>query len=891
MRKAHKYFMGGGSKSLIYSPLGCALVSKSYLLTSVGRDLSRPAGVLVYRKSIFNNRFMKKVFLFATAAIAALAMVSCNKEIDVPAVSDETCPEGYYVEELTAVYPSEPETRTAFNETTGKFAWTEGDELAFHLSNGEYTSAPIDPATSKVKLYLPVGVTRDNFAVYPASAVVDGAAEHGNMKVTLPDTYDISGNLQTDFVETPLIAINDADNKHLKFEHAGALLQFNLNVPAGVKTAKVSLGKTITGEFTLDEDATGNGAIEAGAVTDDDFVTFVLSNDANGLAEASAVKLLTPLPTGTYNSVKIAYDNGFEFSKELSTGWTFDRSGGKKVSISEDKFEDMTDYFWFEALEAGSTISMVNRAASDDISLEYSRDKKTWNSWDMSELTIENSEEKIWFRAKATKSAQFAYNHSSTSEIMAFRRFVGTGRLAVGGRIDSFYSRDAVSWSVRGLFYNMTTLVNAHELVMPKSFVFGNMTSVKNAKSAFSLLFAGCSSLETVPELPATELPNEVYAWMFSGCTSLTDEDLPTLPANKLSPGCYYGMFCFCSGLVDIPSDYLKATDFSAANANNSGITSNSTSSTFPDYDSKNYFGSNSDNSQYGAYQFMFGNCWNIKSGPNLPATELSKACYQEMFRGCTSLTDAPDLPADIVPAVAYFGMFNDCTALIETPTVSAKTKVNDNSMNEMFCRCSALKTVTFNLNAPIVGSRGYAYMFMECKSLVTGPQEITATTLGARACEWMFGYCAKLKSYPSFSEESEATVADNTFYNAFNGCTVMTGTVIVPFKKLGKYTCESMFQNCKNITSAIIRANDVDAMCSIRYMFKGCSKLNSIEVNFTAWPINYREDRGDTYQWVSGVAASGTFYKPSALPTEHGINKIPQNWEVCNLEEVNAGI
>ena len=147
---------------------------------------------------------MKHLFKFLSlAAVAALTAISCNTELETPAVgTDAACPEGYYVEELTAVYPRDPETRTAFNETTGRFAWTEGDELAFHLSNGEYVAAPIDPATGKVKLYLPVGVTRDNYAVYPASAVVDEAAAIGNMKITVPDTYDISADPNTDYVQT-----------------------------------------------------------------------------------------------------------------------------------------------------------------------------------------------------------------------------------------------------------------------------------------------------------------------------------------------------------------------------------------------------------------------------------------------------------------------------------------------------------------------------------------------------------------------------------------------------------------------------------------------------------------------------------------------------------------
>jgi hypothetical protein len=42
-------------------------------------------------------------------------------------------------------------------------------------------------------------------------------------------------------------------------------------------------------------------------------------------------------------------------------------------------------------------------------------------------------------------------------------------------------------------------------------------------------MFAGCSSLEKAPELPATTLSESCYAYMFSGCTLL--ETSPELPA------------------------------------------------------------------------------------------------------------------------------------------------------------------------------------------------------------------------------------------------------------------------------------------------------------------------------------------------------------------------
>ena len=50
-------------------------------------------------------------------------------------------------------------------------------------------------------------------------------------------------------------------------------------------------------------------------------------------------------------------------------------------------------------------------------------------------------------------------------------------------------------------------------------------------------MFAGCTSLQTAPELPAIELAPYCYDSMFYNCTSL--QTAPILPAIELAPHCY----------------------------------------------------------------------------------------------------------------------------------------------------------------------------------------------------------------------------------------------------------------------------------------------------------------------------------------------------------------
>lgn len=60
---------------------------------------------------------------------------------------------------------------------------------------------------------------------------------------------------------------------------------------------------------------------------------------------------------------------------------------------------------------------------------------------------------------------------------------------------------------------------------------------------------------------------------------------------------------------------------------------------------------------------------------------------------------------------------------------------------------------------------------------------------------------------------------------------------------------------------------------------FMSCTKLKEIRVHFTEW------HNTATNEWVSSVSPTGTFYKPSALPEEYGVSRIPTGWTVVNID------
>ena len=64
--------------------------------------------------------------------------------------------------------------------------------------------------------------------------------------------------------------------------------------------------------------------------------------------------------------------------------------------------------------------------------------------------------------------------------------------------------------------------------------------------------------------------------------------------------------------------------------------------------------------------------------------------------------------------------------------------------------------------------------------------------------------------------------------------------------------------------------------------MFQNCSKLNYIKAMFTTDPgsSNSTNQARYTYNWVSGVASSGTFVKNSSASWNRtGAHAVPSGW------------
>jgi len=258
--------------------------------------------------------------------------------------------------------------------------------------------------------------------------------------------------------------------------------------------------------------------------------------------------------------------------------------------------------------------------------------------------------------------------------------------------------------------------------------------------------------------------------------------------------------------------------------------------------------------SNNGAFKSLFANNTNIKNHASknlvLPATTLAAQCYMGMFNGCTGLTTAPALPATTLAPSCYFGMFSGCTGLTTAPELPA-TNLDEYCYTMMFFNCTSL-TAAPALPATTMTTSCYQDMF--AGTGLTAAPELSAMTLAFNCYSGMFVACTSLTTAPTLPA---TTLAEGCYENMFSSCTSLTSAPELPALVLAPDCYNTMFEDCINLNSVTCLATDISA--------SNC-----------------------TYNWLFGVAATGTFTKASTMsswPTgpdgSGNVNGIPEGWTV----------
>ena len=276
-------------------------------------------------------------------------------------------------------------------------------------------------------------------------------------------------------------------------------------------------------------------------------------------------------------------------------------------------------------------------------------------------------------------------------------------------------------------------------------------------------------------------------------------------------------------------------------------------------------------------YRYMFQGCTSLTRAPSvLPATTLALAfnCYESMFKDCTSLTTAPELPATTLANSCYQSMFAYCSNLTVAPELPATTMRGYYCYRYMFQGCTSLTTAP-ELPATTLTESCYGSMFSYCENLTTAP-ELPATTLAASCYREMFDSCTNLTTAP---ELPATTLANDCYRSMFYGCESLTTAPELPATTLAAYCYRSMFLGCTNLTTAPeLPATTLTESC-YQSMFQACESLNYIKCLATDISAT-----NCTFNWVNGVASTGTFVKAASMNDwTTGTSGIPTGWTVQN--------
>jgi len=217
---------------------------------------------------------------------------------------------------------------------------------------------------------------------------------------------------------------------------------------------------------------------------------------------------------------------------------------------------------------------------------------------------------------------------------------------------------------------------------------------------------------------------------------------------------------------------------------------------------------------------------------------------YGDSFRGQTALESA----------YTFSNLFGNTEIVSAEHLVLPATTLAESCYRYMFNGCTSL-TIAPTLPATALAVACYAFMFFNCTSLTEAP-ELPATTLASYCYQSMFNGCESLSAAPS-----------------------LTATDLSPF-------CYSyMFKGTNLTESPELSAATLTIGCYSN-MFYGCSSLGYIKCMAT--DISATDC---TYNWLSGVSASGTFIKNSSMSGwTSGDSGIPNGWEIINDDGTRAG-
>ncbi len=320
----------------------------------------------------------------------------------------------------------------------------------------------------------------------------------------------------------------------------------------------------------------------------------------------------------------------------------------------------------------------------------------------------------------------------------------------------------------------------------------------------------------------------------------------------------------------------------------------------------------------------LFENCVSLTQSPEVPGlskhrdSQFQDGIYDDMFKGCSNLskitvgfTEWPSC-SQWVKGVASTGTFicpkdlniNFSYSRVpvgwsiqregESTAVDFLTFVADEpgstfslveNLLDMIFQPAPDRTSLDGIGTLRAGSAETGYTWPDVQYSLDGGASWMTLNVGDTFVLENVGDSALIKgiNLNGFSESSEHYYSFSMTGSISAKGSVMSlidgkgETTVIP----NEYCFYGLFKDCVSLTHAPrLTATTLKPHCYSN-IFAGCSNLSSIEVSFTEWD-DFCDD------WVSGVAANGSFIAPKELPQSYGTDGVPSGWTIYDTNATN---
>jgi hypothetical protein len=514
--------------------------------------------------------------------------------------------------------------------------------------------------------------------------------------------------------------------------------------------------------------------IKANSINSDKAITYKCSDES--IATVDANGLVTPVGNK---------EGDVEITVSVAASDNYN-AGEQKVKIA------VKQPLTFEALEDGSIRLFFYYVALDKpvVVTKNRTDKKEYTNpegnYQYFDIDVKKGD-KLQFESANDRTAIGAWN---------YLRIAPRSNCAVYGNVMSMISPDGKyhtnktitkDYALARLLYGYRHWVTDHyECYTVQHEKYDLMVpATKLTNGCYYYLLAN-TGITKAPELPATEIPNNSYQYMFTMCG-----ELPEAPAITVENVGEYGMalmFYQCSKLT-------KANAISVKTAGE------------------------------GAFQGMFNSCVELTESPEINAKNIDYLACDGMFYNCQKLTKANAIAVEgTIGQEALVWMFEECVELTESPAITAES-IGESACSNMFSGCQKLKKANA-IKVKTAGNYAFQNLFANQPEL-TDVVAVNAETMGERACSYMFNNCPNLKNVPATLPAT--TLAERCYSDMFAGCTSLKKAPALPATDLKSYCYNYMFGGCSALTEAPeLKAATLAYGCYCA-MFLNCSKLNKV--------------------------------------------------------------